>query len=397
MSEAPTDFLQDEKATRGGNLKGLWKDSRSRMVILLFGGVAVVMMFFVLAGGNKNQREPIQAKAMPVTAPVSGGDPTQTSPNYRKLVDEKNEERAKEAANSPTLTVLPRIAGLTDPDAKKAEAEAKPAPAPQPQAQQQQQPQTNQQTSRGGYAGDQAYQNALRFYGDQIEKQWTPNKHVVVMAPADQQRNQQQAPVAGNTAGGTPTGTTQPQAKVLISAGTISYATVDLTVNSDFSGPVMATILDGPLKGARLIGAKTLERDMVVIKFNRASRPNAPAIQVDAYAINISDAEKFGQTGMRTDIDHHYFSRYVLPGAAAFLRGVGEAVGRGNSTTTTGALGTTSTSGALDKSQQVAVGVGEMSKMVAEDLAKNRSVSPTVKLAANTEIGIVFANDVTEK
>lgn len=384
---------------KSGNLKALWADSRARTVILLFGIIGIVVMAFAFSGGSRNNnKEVIAAKAAPAAAPRGGGgEPAEINQRYRDLVEQNNDKRATDAAQSPTQTVLPKIAGLSDPE-KKAAEEPQKGPGPISTAPQMAQPvQPQSQATRGGYAGDQAYQNALRFFSDQIDKNVAPNKHAVIAAPADQNRNNPPPVTVPGGQPGSGGAQTPAQQRVVVQAGTIAYATLDVSVNSDFSGPVIATLHDGPLKGSKLIGQKTLEREMLVVKFNRISRPGGAALQADAYAVNINDAERFGETGMRTDIDRHFFTRYVLPGAAAFLRGVGEAISRTGSTSTTGVLGTTTTTGTLNTSQQVKVGIGEVGRTVADDLAKNRSQGPTVKMAANTEIGVVFAADVTEK
>ena len=65
------------------------------------------------------------------------------------------------------------------------------------------------------------------------------------------------------------------------------------------------------------------------------------------------------ETAVATSIDEHYVERFVLPAAAAFMSGLGQAVALGNSTSTVSPFGgTTQTFGPLSFKQEAMVAGG---------------------------------------
>ena len=113
--------------------------------------------------------------------------------------------------------------------------------------------------------------------------------------------------------------------EILIKAGTIYYATTTNMVSSDQSNtPVLAQMISGPYRGAKLIGSFNTEGEKLVMQFNTMVMKNRKrSFGIGgAYAIDTKD----GQLAVQTAVNHHYLKRYGSLLAASFLQGLGEAV-----------------------------------------------------------------------
>jgi intracellular multiplication protein IcmE len=104
------------------------------------------------------------------------------------------------------------------------------------------------------------------------------------------------------------------------------------------------------------------------------------------------------ETAVASSIDEHYIERFALPAAAAFMSGLGQAVALGNSTSTVSPFGgTTSTIGPLTFKQEALVAGGAAAAAVSTALNAETPKGPTVHLAANVSVGVVFLSNLTAK
>jgi len=180
--------------------------------------------------------------------------------------------------------------------------------------------------------------------------------------------------------------------EILIPAGEIDYAQTLLEANSDIPGPVMATLLSGPLKGSRIIGSFSKVEDYLTLKFERVviGKQDYP---IDAVAID----PETSLPGMATDVDHRYFKRIVLPAAAAFVEGFASAIaesGRTDVTVSSTGETITETSDNASKDQKVATGVEEAGSKIGEILDEMGDVETLVIIKSGTPIGVLFTNSV---
>ena len=400
----------DPPKTDGGMLSKLFGNPKA--VVMLGGTLVVIISVVLIAMKMSNPKDNIPGQAeVPrlVAATDRDSDPSKlppSSPGYRKLIDQKNERGAEEAAGTANKSYLPTLVGLTTPeDAIAAEAArreqlakaerdraeaARNAPAPgQP-------PQAPVMRMTGS---DSAYSKALGFFGE-AQKGWDPSAvhTAVVFAPkpeaapapgtATNASNQPQSGAQGSAA------TSQPEQKILIRVGTIFYATNRLKISSDQTGPVLATVQGGPFNGAELSGAKTVENEYLVLKYTSMTTRDGKMYKINAFAINIKDVADFGETAQRSDINNHYFVRLVLPAAAAFISGFGQAAARSGTTQTIGVAGVSTTTGELSTRDQVKSALGTVGQSIAGELNKGQGRQPTITVDANTEFGIIFADSV---
>lgn len=182
----------------------------------------------------------------------------------------------------------------------------------------------------------------------------------------------------------------------LIKAGTILFAILDTAVNSDYPNtPVMATIVTGPFKGAKLLGKLNLEKDQdrVSLSFNLMDKDAwINTKTVDAFAIDPETA----RTVMASNVDHHYMLRYGTLFASSFVTGYANGIMRAG-TATTGIFGTSTTNPELSPTQKIAVGLGQVGTTFGTALQSYVNTPATVKVNAGVALGILFMSDVTEQ
>lgn len=180
---------------------------------------------------------------------------------------------------------------------------------------------------------------------------------------------------------------------ILIPSGTINYAQVLIEANSDTPGPVLAQLVSGPLRGARLIGSFAVREKVLVLNFDSivVDGINQP---VSAVAIDPNTTVP----GLATDVDNRYFTRVILPAAAKFLEGVGAAIAQDTETTVTVSGDTViEETEALDFEQELGRGVEEAFDEISEFLDEEAdSVQRLVRIQRGTPIGVFFTEPVLE-
>jgi hypothetical protein len=96
----------------------------------------------------------------------------------------------------------------------------------------------------------------------------------------------------------------------------VYYGILQVFISSDEPGPVVVTIKDGELNGARLIGSFKRADETVIIHFDRMTFQKA-WYTIDAVAINPEN----GRLGLATDVDRRTFTRWAALLGSAILQG----------------------------------------------------------------------------
>lgn len=181
---------------------------------------------------------------------------------------------------------------------------------------------------------------------------------------------------------------------ILQPAGTIEYAQLITEANSDVPGPVLAEVMSGPLRGARILGTFETKERYLVLKF-KTIVVDGVSYTADAIALDPSSANP----GLVTEIDNRYFERVILPAAAAFIEGMGSAIADSGSNTSIAVEGDTvaSTEEPLDTRQEIFKGVEEASGKVSDILDDEAGdIKRLIKVHAGTAVGILFLQPVTK-
>ncbi len=181
---------------------------------------------------------------------------------------------------------------------------------------------------------------------------------------------------------------------ILLPAGTIEYAQLITEANTDVPGPILAQVLTGPFKGARLIGSFEETYDYLTLNFNTIVLDG-----VDYSANGVAIDPDTSLPGVVTDIDRRYFTRVVLPVAAEFVSGFATAISESGQTTVviSGDGGITeTTSNSNDNDQEVASGVATAGKELSSIIQEIKDNNPQLlRVRAGTPIGILFVEAVT--
>ncbi|NDH67052.1 MAG: type IV secretion protein IcmE, partial [Gammaproteobacteria bacterium] len=199
---------------------------------------------------------------------------------------------------------------------------------------------------------------------------------------------------AGKNAGLAP----KTDAAVVVKMGDVMFAVIDTSVNSDEPGPILATIVSGPLKGAKLIGSFNLpaEAEKMVISFNAMSVPGAPkTLSIAAFAIDPDTA----RTALSSETNHHYMSRYGALFASTFLEGFGNAFQSADTTITIGGTGNTqqtTVQNGIGRSslENAVIGLATVGKAWGQYAQQGIKRKPTVEVFSGTGVGILFTQDV---
>lgn len=204
--------------------------------------------------------------------------------------------------------------------------------------------------------------------------------------------------VVSGKGGGPGAGGLTEVAPSLIKAGTILFAVLDTAVNSDYpDSPVMATIVAGPLKGAKLLGklitAKSVsgQLDRISLNFTLMNNDSWPKSKgVTAYAIDPDTA----RTVLASSVNYHYLQRYGAIMATSFLQGYATSITNAG-TSTTGIFGTSTTHPSLSPGQKIAVGLGQIGQNLGNVTQNYINIPPTVRVDSGVGLGILFMSDVT--
>ncbi len=192
-------------------------------------------------------------------------------------------------------------------------------------------------------------------------------------------------------------GNVAPQVSV-IKTGDILFAVMDTAVNSDQPGPILATIVSGKLKGAKLIGSFNLpsNSNQMVITFNTMSIPAAlNTIPIAAYAIDPNTA----RTALSSKTNHHYLLRYGSLFASSFMEGIGNAFQSANTTVTIGGTGagndvTVSNGVGRSTLENAVIGLATVGKTWGQQAQQLFNKPTTVEVYSGTPLGILFTQDV---
>ena len=389
----PEDFEPHrvEPEARTGGIGQAWREQPLiRLGIILLPIAVVVLLVLTVFGGSKNpdQVSKVAAGSTVKAVPGSGDQP----PAYANAVDENNQQRA-EAARQQGGSAVPTPVGNasvaaeppSDPLAEfKAPTTILPAtPTPAQVVQIQQiDPQAAAQLAQAMSTEIGTITAAVSPRAVAVTK-ITDLKAFEDERLKAQQIQTQQAAAAANK---------QTEGPVIVPAGMVSYGQMLTSADSDLQAPFLVSILSGPFAGGRAIGTFQKTEDYLILAFGTVIKDEVE-YKVNAIAIDPDTT----LSGLETDTDHHYFERFVLPAAAAFVQGIGQAVANEGSTTTYSTYGVTQSQPQLNTHQQLLAGLGAGAQAVGSALQQGANRQPTIYVEGGTPIGIMFVNSVHEK
>jgi intracellular multiplication protein IcmE len=182
----------------------------------------------------------------------------------------------------------------------------------------------------------------------------------------------------------------RPAATILVPAGRGIYAHPILALSSDQTSPVIMQADSGPIAGDRMIGSFERQDDRLVIHISSIIH-QGQTIGCDGVVV----APDTMEASVATGVDEHYMSRIILPAAAAFVQGLGQALATtSNSTAVLSPFGGATTTTNLNFHQQLGVAAGAAAGQIGSVLNQEAPKGPTVTLDANVGVGVMFLSDV---
>jgi intracellular multiplication protein IcmE len=234
---------------------------------------------------------------------------------------------------------------------------------------------------------EQQMQSSMGTQASQLFAAWvSPNQQYVVGNP---DRNTQSVLGGGAVSIGTS------HATPVVKAGTIMYAVLLTAVNSDEPGPVLAEIVQGKFKGARLMGTLSNQGQKVLLSFNTLTLPKlSESIAINTVAID----ENTTRTALSSDTNNHYWLRYGTLFASAFIQGYGQSFINSAPNYNLSLFGPPTpnqpTQNNLSPRDRVFVGLGQVGLQYSSVLRDIFNTPPTVKVFSGTPMGILFLSDL---
>ena len=382
----------DRKPVKAGFKDVLREQPVIRVAVLLLPVIAVVVLILGVFGGHK------QAGQVSVVGP---GSQTQSSgvgketPAYAKAQQEENDRRLKEAQENGTSNIPTQAATVSAINEPKKDVLADfvpppvntapilPTPQPAPLAQQPF-PQMAAPVQAPPPKLDPAQIQALAAEMRTI--MGTTQAHTTII-----QSHNPAAPTVQQAAATSAPSQPAPPGKLLVMAGTVLYGQTITEADSDIPAPILVSMLSGPFSGGRAIGTFQKTDDYLILAFGTIIK-DKKEYHVNALAIDPDTT----LDGLETDIDHHYFERFVLPAAAGFISGVGNYAQQAGSTVTSATYGVTQSYPPLSTHQEILAGLGQSANALSSAVQRESNVQPTIYVASGTGIGIMFINTVRE-
>ena len=177
----------------------------------------------------------------------------------------------------------------------------------------------------------------------------------------------------------------------IIKAGSIMFAILDTSINSDEPGPILATITSGSLKGGKLIGTLTKQKERVLVTFHTLSYKEFPAsIGLQAVAIDPTTA----RTGLSDYTNNHYLLRYGTMFAATFLQGYAQAISQSGSSIVSNGFNTQKNMPSLSPQGELVVALGNVGAKYASILEGFQNTPPTVYVYSGAGMGVLVLSDL---
>ena len=186
---------------------------------------------------------------------------------------------------------------------------------------------------------------------------------------------------------------TRSQGRILVPAGRGIYAHPVLALNSDETSPVVLQADSGPIAGDRMIGTFAKQSNRLIIHISTIIH-NGENISCDG----VVTAPDTMEASVASQVDEHYIARFLLPAAAAFVSGLGQAIATtSNTTAVLSPLGGATTTTHLNIPQQLGIAAGAAGQQAGQTINQEAPKGPTISLEANVAIGVMFLSNVTSR
>lgn len=402
--DAPADDLLEESAAPAIKRANPIKTILSKRFTKIALGITFVFIVIAMMGGNKEDTKPSSLGVKPPDRPVT--DPNMVDPRIAEELKKRDAKNAELLASNPNAVkagdaYLPRVTNETEDPlgayAKASSGQGAPVSIPVPPPLPPPAPPSPTAVAAAplpsgsqGPKGDPRYVVLAKTMRKALD-----DKRLVLdpsLSPVEIKSAALETATGGSAqATGAAAAPIKPPPLKLANLGDLFYGTMDLEANSDYSSFVQATVIGGPLNGAKLQGSFKRTTDRLEIVFNKASL-NGQTLQVNAIATHPEDPK----VGLATDVNYHYLARFGGLFTAAFIRGYGEELEREGTKVSVNADTGTVVEETPDRSSGdlAILGTAEVADEASQYLRGQINRPPTVIVAANTPIGVLLRADV---
>ncbi|MBU6234881.1 MAG: DotG/IcmE/VirB10 family protein [Alphaproteobacteria bacterium] len=400
-----------EGTKSGKSLGDIFRDNPFIKIAIVAVGIVSVLVAFVMFGGSGDDKNKSQVGTAVNEREAPGQE---TSQAYTDAIKEVNEQRYEQAVNQGTSTMpiqtntpdVPAVpepaeppASLEDPlaDWRASSQEAPPQQAadagpPPPVINGNGMPIAPVAQGPDPAAVDALAQAMSQQMSTILQKHNISGPQIIKVTDGDKYINSLQPQMTDGAMAGAATSEAAP-VEILIPAGTIVYAQTLTEANSDSPGPVLARITNGPLKGSKVLGTFEATEELLTLNFNTVVVKGISQ-SVNAVALD----PKTTLPAVATEVDHRYLRRFILPAAARFIEGMGNAIAQKEQTVTVNNGTTVSSQSDLNTKEELAAGLAEGTSEMAQqldDMASDTKV--LVRVHAGTPIGLLFLEPVLKE
>ncbi|KXV49949.1 type IV secretion protein DotG [Gluconobacter albidus] len=182
----------------------------------------------------------------------------------------------------------------------------------------------------------------------------------------------------------------------LVPAGRGVYAHTVTATDSDLTGQIVLEADSGPIAGDRMIASVTRapgNEQLLVLQVTKIVH------QGRTLATNgVVMAPDSMKQGVASSVDPLIFQRFVMPAAAAFVQGLGQAIETtSNVTGSYSALGGMNYIQKLNLGQQMGVAAGSAASAINNALTQDMPTRSRINLAAGVNVGVMFMDPVVDK
>lgn len=182
--------------------------------------------------------------------------------------------------------------------------------------------------------------------------------------------------------------------ELLVRPGDILYAETLTSVSSDMESPVLAEVVSGEFRGARLTGSFVTDQgvDRMVVNFANMTLEDGRVFSVNAFAVDGKSAE----TAVASDVERRFVARYAPIIAASFISGYAQSRAQAAQTVVGTGDNATVATGAATADQSLYAGVARAASAISSDIMANAPRGPKITLRDGFPIGIIFVEGVED-
>lgn len=179
----------------------------------------------------------------------------------------------------------------------------------------------------------------------------------------------------------------------LQNSGDQLYAASDIALNSDISGPVKITILDGKYPNSVMTGQAEKVDEYMRLNLTKWILPDGAECKISAIALD----RKTTYAAIQSRVDYHLLYRYGWWGVGTVLSAVGKASEKNaDKQLIVNANGVAIETTKSDTNREIKMAVGELGQEIGSVMKSRISRPETVFVDHNEEMGVFFMDQVLD-